>query len=275
MDRSGRPGNTQEGHFGAPRVPIQRVRRRLFSTARTSGAVVLTRRRVLPLVDTPHILNAVDYFRDVAENYEVLEPDNEVAQRTEQVDGNESPVEQGLQGDPYSKRSSHKRRRKAVVSSGISVRPNLKKTLNKSKDFLRKSRIEVNDLFARRMCAASKKGGLDNILERGQILVCTVARASGKQGLTESDCAVIKRLQVVVQRLEKSIQDCTFFRTLCVSYFYLLIHLYSHLFKTANFNKMSFLFLQFKPKWKGTGRSCVRPELKTRGKERVVLCAHN
>ncbi|CAL8105618.1 unnamed protein product [Orchesella dallaii] len=207
MDRSGRPVNTQEGHFAAPRVPIQRVRRRLFSTGRTSEAVVLTRRRALPLVNTPHIQNAADYFRDVAENYEFLEPGNEVSQRTEQVDGNEgSPEEQGFQGDPYAKKSSHKRRRKVVVSSGISVRPNLKKTLNRSKDFLRKSRSEVNDIFARRMCAATKKGGLDNILERGQILVCTVARASGKQGLDESDCAVVKRLEAFVQRLEKSIE---------------------------------------------------------------------
>ncbi|CAL8119707.1 unnamed protein product [Orchesella dallaii] len=128
MDRSGRPGITQQGNFGAPRVPIQRVRRRLFSTERTSEAVVLTRRRVLPLVDTPHILNAADYFQH--------------------VEGNEgSPVELGLQGEPYAKRSSPKRRRKVVVSSGISVRPNLKKTLNISKDFLRKSRSVVNDLL--------------------------------------------------------------------------------------------------------------------------------
>ncbi|CAL8105737.1 unnamed protein product [Orchesella dallaii] len=196
--------------FARPRVGAQRnrgLRGRLFSP-RGSSQVVVGRRRV-PLQRTPHIPNASDFFRNVHEDdYEVInEVVEEVAEQSGMIGIQDVPEEElDRAGDQTTARemvTRKRRRRRVVVPTGISSRPNLKKALVTANEFIKKAELDVREIYVHHICATKKRFGWNKIIEKAQTLLCTLAKASNVKGLSKRELSSFEKLEIVNERVKK------------------------------------------------------------------------
>ncbi|CAL8106266.1 unnamed protein product [Orchesella dallaii] len=205
-----------------PRVVVQPnrgVRRRLFSPR--GGRVMVARRRAagVPIQPTPHLPNAAQFFMNVHQqddqfgnNDVVLEAENRPVGAQEAQEDIPRVELDGAGGQNYARAvvSRKQRRKRVVVPTGISNRPNLKKALLNAKELIKKAEKDVREIAVHQVCATKKKYGWGQILERVQTLLCTLARASNQNGLNQREMFVFKKLETVnelVNQLVSKFED--------------------------------------------------------------------